>query len=53
VELDLDDAIEEAGSFLGEWDVDAEARKEGSALRTERAGVDVEAEGLDALEVEI
>jgi len=46
VELDLDDAIEEAGSFLGEWDVDAEARKEG-------AGGEEEGEGLDALEVEM
>ena len=27
---DLDAAIEEAGSFLGNWDVEAEARKEGS-----------------------
>lgn len=28
---DLDAAIEEAGSFLGEWDLEAEARKEGQA----------------------
>ncbi|KAL9034265.1 MAG: hypothetical protein Q9214_007121, partial [Letrouitia sp. 1 TL-2023] len=28
---DLDAAIEEAGSFLGEWDLEAEARKEGRA----------------------
>lgn len=30
---DLNAAIEEAGSFLGEWDVEAEARKEGRLSR--------------------
>ena len=30
---DLDAAIEEAGTFLGSWDVEAEARKEGEAAR--------------------
>lgn len=31
---DLDGAIEEAGTFLGSWDVEAEARKEGEASRS-------------------
>lgn len=36
---DLDAAIEEAGTFLGSWDVEAEARKEGEAARAARARV--------------
>ena len=32
-ENDLEVAIEEAGSFLGQWDVEAEARKEGMGGR--------------------
>ena len=32
---DLDAAIEEAGSFLGDWDVEAEARKEGLSRKRE------------------
>ncbi len=35
---DLNAAIEEAGSFLGDWDVEAEARKEGD-LRRKRESV--------------
>jgi len=35
---DLDAAIEEAGSFLDGWDVEAEARKEGSSSRKRQAG---------------
>lgn len=35
---DLNAAIEEAGSFLGEWDVEAEARKEGSLRRKREEG---------------
>lgn len=34
----LDAAIEEAGSFLGDWDVEAEARKEGDASRKRESG---------------
>lgn len=33
---DLNAAIDEAGSFLGTWDVEAEARKEGSLSRKKR-----------------
>lgn len=35
---DLSVAIEEAGSFLGDWDVEAEARKEGSSRRKLKMG---------------
>ncbi|MCJ1455065.1 hypothetical protein MMC28_005419 [Mycoblastus sanguinarius] len=35
---DLSAAIEEAGSFLGDWDVEAEARKEGSSSRRRETG---------------
>lgn len=34
----LDAAIEEAGSFLGDWDVEAEARKEGNSSRKRESG---------------
>ena len=33
---DLEAAIEEAGSFLGKWDVETEARKEGRCRGQER-----------------
>lgn len=36
--LDLNAAIDEAGSFLGDWDVEAEARKEGSLSRKRESG---------------
>lgn len=36
---DLSVAIEEAGSFLGDWDVEAEARKEGKERRKMEVGV--------------
>ena len=36
---DLDATIEEAGSFLGNWDVEAEARKEGSSARGRESAV--------------
>ncbi len=36
---DLNAAIEEAGSFLGDWDVEAEARKEGTERRKREVGV--------------
>ena len=36
--LDLKAAIDEAGSFLGDWDVEAEARKEGSLSRKRESG---------------
>lgn len=36
---DLNEAIEDAGSFLGDWDVEAEARKEGSERRRRDVGV--------------
>lgn len=35
---DLNAAIEEAGSFLGDWDVEAEARKEGNLSRKRESG---------------
>lgn len=35
---DLNAAIDEAGSFLGDWDVEAEARKEGSMRRKREEG---------------
>ena len=35
---DLNAAIEEAGSFLGDWDVEAEARKEGTLSRKRESG---------------
>lgn len=35
---DLNVAIEEAGSFLGDWDVEAEARKEGDLSRKRESG---------------
>lgn len=35
---DLSAAIEEAGNFLGDWDVVAEARKEGSSSRKRESG---------------
>lgn len=35
---DLGAAIDEAGSFLGEWDVEAEARKEGDSSRKRESG---------------
>ena len=37
--LDLNAAIDEATSFLGEWDVEAEARKEGTLSRNKEAGL--------------
>lgn len=36
---DLNAAIEDAGSFLGDWDVEAEARKEGKQGRKMEGGV--------------
>ena len=36
--MDLNAAIDEAGSFLGDWDVEAEARKEGSLSRKRESG---------------
>jgi len=35
---DLNAAIEDAGSFLGDWDVETEARKEGSSSRKRETG---------------
>ena len=35
---DLNEAIEGAGSFLGDWDVEAEARKEGRLSRKRESG---------------
>lgn len=36
--VDLNAAIEDAGSFLGDWDVETEARKEGNSNRKRAAG---------------
>ncbi|MCJ1278066.1 hypothetical protein MMC21_005880 [Puttea exsequens] len=37
--IDLNDAIEEAGSFLGEWDVEVEAKREGvGSARGKKSG---------------
>ncbi len=47
---DLDAAIEEAGTFLGSWDVEAEARKEGEAFKARLAAdVMVKAEQINQL----
>ena len=37
--LDINAAIEEAGSFLGDWDVEAEARREGNSSRRKDVGI--------------
>ena len=42
---ELDDALEVAGTFLGSWDVEAEARKAGEAAKAQKADSGSSGEG--------